>query len=402
MRSPIIIVGAPRSGTSMMMSAMRHILGYAGHNEAHIFTLLDKLLQTTRDHCRSLSAGFDPTSNVLLFDPNLKIEEDLKQLFKQYLTQFYGDKPWFLKTPNRYAIQALPLMLELFPEARIIYMKRRGIENVLSQSRKFGNGKFSADYCTEWSACMLSFFTKDFSDRSLVIDQLAYIKCPDLLITKLLYFLEIDASAGLKGRLKKYLLGNPVEKTAALTSSYIALEETPWSEEEKATFLTICEGSMNLGGYPISRAQIDNFQADESFLFSGRNRRSVVKAINALTPWNLIPQDVLQPFQLHPNSIMEDKLSIFISLPVPPTGIRFSMLNPKLSGPGVTVRIEEINQRSQVIQLVQEINLRSLEVKQVQLRLVSSQPIVKIQIANEAGSQNYNYKLLEMQLLQSF
>lgn len=399
MKSPIIIIGAPRSGTSMMMSSMRHILGYAGHNEAHFFTLLDQLLQTSEEHCRELRKDFDRKSNVLLFDPVLHIDRDLKKLFKNYLTEIYGDKPWFLKTPNSRAVQALPLMLEFYPEASVIYMKRRGIENVLSQSRKFGNGSFNADYCTQWSDCITSFFTGNYADRSLVIDQLAYLQRPDMLITKLLDHLNMDASAGLKARLKKYILSNPVEKTADLTPDYIALEETPWTEDEKETFLELCEGAMKISGYPVSRAEINAFQADDAFLFSGNWIRAV-KLINVQTPWNSISQDVFQPSKLHPNAVLDEKLTLFLRPPTATTRIGFKMLNPKLTGKGVSISIEELDRNEKVIQRIDEINLQCLERIQVQLQSIVNQPIYKIEITNETGSQNYNYKLLEMQVLQ--
>jgi hypothetical protein len=292
-------------------------------------------------------------------------------------------------------------MLELYPEASVIYMKRRGIENVLSQSRKFGNGNFNADYCTQWSDCITAFFTGDYARRTLVIDQLAYLKRPDMLITKLLDHLNMDASAGLRARLKNYILSNPVEKTAEPTPEYIALEETPWSEEEKETFLELCKGAMKISGYPLSREEINSFQADDSFLFSGNWIRSI-KVINAETPWNIIPQDIFQPFKLHPNAVVDDKLTLFLRLPSRTTTIGFKMLNPKLSGQGVNISIEEIDGDDKLIQRLDEINLQCREVNQIQLQAMASQPHLKIQIANEAGSKNYNYKLLEMQVLQPY
>ena len=99
MRSPVIIVGAPRSGTSMMMSTMRHILKYAGHNEGHFFTLLNSLLSTTEHHYQPLGDNFRRKTDVLLLDEKINLTDDLKRLFKGYIMNIYGEKPWFLKTP---------------------------------------------------------------------------------------------------------------------------------------------------------------------------------------------------------------------------------------------------------------------------------------------------------------
>lgn len=395
MKSPVIIVGAARSGTSMMMSMIKNFLGYSGHNEAHFFTLLDQLIQKTDGHCQPLRKDFQNKSEVLLFDPVVDIKEDLKALFKNYIREAYGGNPWLIKTPNPSAIKALPLILELYPEASIIYMKRRGIENVLSQSRKFGDGTFMADYCARWSDCILSFFAGDYSNRSLVIDQLAYIVNPDKLIDILLDHLEIDATRGLKVKLKKYMLTNPVQKSAVITADYIPLEETPWDADEQETFLKHCEDAMEVGGYPLNRKEVNLFQPEDSFLFSGKFRDSI-KVSNIQTSWNKIPPNFFRPFFLHPNAIDEEHLTLVLTLPSPSIRLEFKMVNPKLTGEGVTIFIDEVDQDEKPVRHIAEINLQCLETNHIHLQSMVNSPVIKVRIANQEGSSHYNCKLLEM------
>ena len=172
-----MITGAARSGTSMMMGILRKKLGYTAHNEAHFFTLLAQLLQLTEQHKHSLRNGFKDLSLVLAGDPKVTVERDLKAMFQNYVSEIYGDQAWAMKTPNSNAIRALPLVAEMFPEVKLIYLKRRGIENILSQTRKFGKGAFCETFCEEWASCITEFFTRDVAGNSLVVDQRAYMVC---------------------------------------------------------------------------------------------------------------------------------------------------------------------------------------------------------------------------------
>ncbi len=397
MKSPVIIVGAARSGTSMMMSMIKNFLGYSGHHEAHFFTLLDQLICTTEEHFQPLRNAFQNRSEVLVFEPGLEIKQDLKDLFKSYIREVYGNNPWFLKTPNPSAIKALPLILELYPEAKVIYLKRRGVENVLSQSRKFGDGSFRPGFCTNWSESIISFFEGNQFQNCLVVDQLAYLLTPEKVISKLLDHLEIEASTRLTSTLKNYLLTNPVEQTAQGTTNYIALEETPWSTQDREVFLHHCQEAMHIGRYPITRAEIDGFVPNDSFLFSG-NFRQDIQVLHAKTPWNTIPSDVFAHFRLHPNPVKDDPLTLLLTLPTTSIRMVCKMLNPSLVGKGITISVEEIDESKKPIRQLDTITLQCLETREVHWKPQTEPHQIKICIANEEGSQNYNHKLVNLEM----
>jgi hypothetical protein len=67
-----------------------------------------------------------------------------------YLTVYPG-RAWINKTPGAEAITGVPMILESFPAAKIIVMRRPPIETVQSFQRKF-DATF-IDGCHDWAAC---------------------------------------------------------------------------------------------------------------------------------------------------------------------------------------------------------------------------------------------------------
>ena len=397
MKSPVMIVGAPRSGTSMIMSIFKNFLGYKGHNEGHFFTLLYRILNLTIDHQRNLRISDGDHKNTLVLDENLNIQTDLKKLFCGYLETMYGQESWFIKTPNNLAIKSIPLVRSMFPDLKIIYMKRRGIENVLSQSRKFGQGHFKPYYCQMWSDCIESFFGSEQPPQTLIIDQLALITDPQNVISKVINFIEFDGNENIATRIEEYMKVNLVENTAPLTKYYIPLEETPWTSNEKEIFLEQCESAMRQASYPITRDEIRSFQPDESFLFpvSGNN---IIQVKNISNPWTKVPWTLSETFKIHPNIVGEEPVSIIIKPPFQDINIQFDMVNPNLKGKGVTIDITEKSTKHSKITHLASFDLHCFDKRHIKIKKSSVDSTLVVKVSNEIGSNNAEYKQFLMNI----
>lgn len=397
MKSPVMIVGAPRSGTSMIMSMFKNFLGYKGHNEGHFFTLLYQLLNLSTRHQKNLESSDGSVKDFLILDQNVHLQDDLINLFTGYLKNIYGEESWFIKTPNHLAVKSIPLVRSMFPDLKLIYMKRRGIENVLSQSRKFGDGQFKTQYCELWSNCIETFFASEQHQETIIIDQLALLIDPTKVIDNILTFIEFEKNPKIAAQLKRYMHVNPVENTAKLTKHYIPLEETPWTDHEKELFLEHCESAMLHASYPITKNEVKSFQPTDSFLFSSINPKKI-EGKNIYNPWTKLPPLLSQVFKIHPNNINEEPVTILINPSLQEINLEFKMVNAHLREKGVNVKIEESDKTNSTSTHLITFNLRSLEQKQIQLRTASTSPVIKIEISNEIGSSNYEYKQLIMKV----
>lgn len=394
MKSPVIIVGAPRSGTSMMMKILRRVLGYAGHNEGHFFTLLLDLQKVTDRHFEFINRFNEDPKILLALDPRIDIKRDLEEIFVKYIRLIYGDEPWMLKTPNPKGIESSKLIARIFPSTKFIIMKRRGIENILSQSRKFGDGSFDESYCLQWSDCMKALFETDVFNQSLMIDQLAYMKYPEETVSNLLNYLEIEDKQDLIQRSINRLKA-PVQNTAPLTLEYIGLEETPWTDEEKSLFLDHCQEMMVAMGYPITSQEVSIHKPSKDFFISKFS--STLSVRNRNTEWNIIPISINKRFSLHPNAISSPSLQVEIPGNCQRYKFHFKATDPALTGPGMQISIEEIlSDGTKTEKAI--FSIRCLEEKFIELHLQNINPIIRISIENEVGSINNNYKALVMDI----
>ncbi len=137
---PIIILGMHRSGTSMTSGLLRQMGLFVGadlfddiHNESTYFKDINSEL------LKSVSAGSDSTTNFkyLLGNPEILkmtlrcLEYDVrsskaKQFFGSHVSLDSIDTKWGWKDPQ--TMITIPLWLKIFPEAKIVYITRNGVD----------------------------------------------------------------------------------------------------------------------------------------------------------------------------------------------------------------------------------------------------------------------------------
>lgn len=279
--SPVFILGAPRSGTSVISAILRDELGYQGENEGHIWTLYQQLQAALDSHQRFIKESFPPrpvtTYQRITYE---RVSTDLLDTFKRYVDELYDGKPWCDKTPSPQLISFAPTLQTIFPGAAFIVMKRRGIENILSAQRKFRDRDFRLS-CQIWNWCAEAFLeVQDRIERMLVLDQADLLATPAESMARMVAFLEL--ADGDVERCTAYLNSHFPERTHIGAGEQLSLEATGWSEEQRRIFLEVCGHSMNDLGYKL--------EGTESFEVKNTNK------------WCQVSEDPFaKPTVIHPN-----------------------------------------------------------------------------------------------------
>lgn len=153
-RQPVIIMGMARSGTSLIAGLLQRLglfLGqrkFGADEEAALFYRLNQIL------LRRIHGEFDNPAPMRYFlRNNSAVEMTVKCLaadvascriigylglkqFLKYRSLARYDKPWGWKDPLN--VFTLPLWLQLFPQAKIIYIVRNGVDVASSLAELHG------------------------------------------------------------------------------------------------------------------------------------------------------------------------------------------------------------------------------------------------------------------------
>jgi Sulfotransferase family len=247
---PVFIVGCVRSGTSAMMAALRDGAGIRGFNEGVLAQLLPGLLSAVHRHYSSHHQK--PMMNMLGSVPETFLATGIKNVFGKAFIETMGEGRWLDKTPGGPTIiAACPSLLEMFPNAKFVFCRRRGIENVLSRQRKFQDRDFKT-HCEGWASTMAAWqgMAPQLGNAAIAIDQREMGLEPDLVSAKLADFLVLSTEQrrGIIGVLRNRRL----EQTRAVQDVVpIRLKDTGWSTGEQETFRRVCGSMMAAFGYDL-------------------------------------------------------------------------------------------------------------------------------------------------------
>jgi len=251
----VFVVGAARSGTTRIKTALSDALGLERSGEGHFYPV-------SRDVEAALDAYFDrlrakagPKTMIQAVDRDA-VRNGIRAAIRQAFDAVAG--PSFVeKTPGTGAILALPMVVDQWPEARIVFARRRGIENVISALWKFPNWTFEAS-CRGWTEAMATWsgLGPAVKDRAIEIDQFDMAREPETTAARLGAFLGLDAAATAVVAEAFTERAHPrantrVSSMEELQRDPIPLAETPWSPEQRATFVALCGEMMVACGYSI-------------------------------------------------------------------------------------------------------------------------------------------------------
>ena len=239
-KTQVFVLGSPRSGTSELGNTIASQLKLPWLGECHaapFFATASKALANPQISDNGLTRFMKKQDYQ-----NLIVEETKRAYFYAHGSASFVDK-----TPGVLMISATPFLLECFPFAKVIYIRRNGISNVLSRMAKFG-GSFER-HCADWAAA-LNEWTKVRGQlpHYLELRQEDMLVKPELVAKHLTEYLQVSH---LEDSVKDSLRSGSRERTGAGLGRQ-TLADTGWSPEQISSFRKICGRTMEEFGYAIN------------------------------------------------------------------------------------------------------------------------------------------------------
>jgi hypothetical protein len=249
------IIGSPRSGTSAVGNLVQRAFDIKSHGEAHVAQAFQELIDHSKNYFDS-SLAVLKKGNLIQEVSALYIEAQLVLNLRQLYQRFYNNQPIVDKTPGIKMIECLPLLFKVFPQAKVIYCQRRGIENISSRIRKFTNVPFEG-HCKQWKRTVLLWQKMKLSISDgvghsqwcLQIEQFDLASNPQKIVKELLTFLGMPLNK--EKTLNAYLERNTPQKTSLGPEHVLSFQSIDWTEEQKEIFLFHCETLMRSIGYSL-------------------------------------------------------------------------------------------------------------------------------------------------------
>jgi hypothetical protein len=239
----VFILGPARSGTSAMFYAMQTVFGLDGDGESHIMPGFQRVVFTFARYAEGFRGAEGVMANRL--DPYA-----FRQLVMGHVRIIYGQMfpggAFVDKTPGAEAIAGTPLIRDCFPQARIIVMRRSGIEVVQSHIKKFGAG--FEESCRAWAASMGAIREiQGIAQDVLELDQHDLANAPEDSAAQVAAYLGHSESMS---ELATYFETNRMDSVAEYKwGTQSRLADMRWTDQEKQMFQDICGWQMEAFGY---------------------------------------------------------------------------------------------------------------------------------------------------------
>ena len=251
---PVFILGAKRSGTSAVTQALLRSGRYAGQDEGHLLGLVGRLIELVEQHYEANETEVTEQRNTFITRvPAKYFFDSIRGVFAHLAQSAFPSGYWIDKTPNSGMVQLAPLLKEIWPNAKFVFMKRRGIENLVSRSRKFPEVAFR-ERCEDWRNVMEAWLRvrDDLSPAAVEIEQLDLAREPERIAHDLTRFLGIPSSEA--ARFREALVSDRPERSAAQFGQVHDFESAGWSASEIKRFKEVCGAMMAVYGYGYSDA----------------------------------------------------------------------------------------------------------------------------------------------------
>lgn len=249
---PIFILGSERSGTSIITQALRNGVGIEGYHEGHFLSLLHLIMNKIDIFYTSKSQVLD---NKFLLIANTEREEFEKLIisnFKTITESLHKSDTWLDKTPGAHMIKCVPYLVKIWPNAKFVFAKRRGIENVISRLNKFPKVSFER-HCKDWALCMQSWLdVKELvNENSIEIEQREIALNPQVIAERLGAFLKLEPDS--TSNISKIFTSKRPQSTGSKEQELaMNLNETGWTKAEIESFKTHCSEINRRYGYSES------------------------------------------------------------------------------------------------------------------------------------------------------
>ena len=244
------IAGAPRTGTSILVFALKAVFDLPGFGESHVMPAFNQMVHAVFRY-------WEPFKNVdrAVVNKTMLAQMDLQDVERHvygYIRKFYGERfpsgSWVDKTPSPPGVYALPMAEKVFPEARLIVTQRNGIEVVTSHVKKF-NSCFN-EACDIWTSAMMGLAKiRPLCRNLLVVDQYDFSNAPDSVAAEISRHLGHPDKAD---ALAKYFVSERVEFSSGHDwSKRLRLVDVSWPDDQKEIFRVKCGETMATCGYEM-------------------------------------------------------------------------------------------------------------------------------------------------------
>jgi hypothetical protein len=182
------------------------------------------------------------------------------------MRQIFPEGLWLDKTPSVNMIHLAPVLRDIWPQARFVFMKRRGIENILSRQRKFPYD--FARNCREWKQAMEAWLAvrPALTGAALELDQHFVATNPAGAAGAIGRLLGLSATE--TDRLGLALDTVRPQRTGGVFDETLGLAETGWSDPEMQIFDELCGEVMTVFGYSTIRSYYHEGQAAQACMLT--------------------------------------------------------------------------------------------------------------------------------------
>jgi hypothetical protein len=257
---PIFVLGSPRSGTSIITIAIQSGANIPGYREGHFLPLAKQLLDSIETYYAKNSNSAINGKRTLHHIDKSQLQEQIHAVFREQYNSLMDQEVWFDKTPGINMIKTVPYLSLIWPKAKFIFAKRRGIECIMSRLRKFpGRIPFEA-HCKLWQECMETWLTirDQLNGHYLEIEQRDISLNSEATANQIGIFLQLEQQK--IDRIADIFATKRVQHTGGEEElTMMALNETGWSDEQIAIFRKYCTKISEKFGYTESSSYMTNY-----------------------------------------------------------------------------------------------------------------------------------------------
>jgi hypothetical protein len=246
-QKPVFVLGPARSGTSALALGLVKTGHYEGYGEGHLLPLaLDMLAVVDRFYARRQDLR---SSDTLLGAVHLEaFQRMVRRGFVQMTKAAYPTGRWIDKTPSSAMVRAAPLMREIWPSAKFIFLKRRVIENVASRRRKFPHETLENHY-RDWADVLSAWLSvRDvLGDSAMEVEQFEIAHRPEEEAMRIANFLDMPSAASLA--FSRAIASDQPERTSTEFGQVESIDTLNLTTEEQRKLMLICDPVMIAFGY---------------------------------------------------------------------------------------------------------------------------------------------------------
>ena len=245
---PIFVLGAARSGTSALAQGLLGATRYVGHEEGHLLDLLSEMAKTIRDHYEQRGEEWSERATMISSVPQSYLQDRLRSVFVDLARQLFPAGRWIDKTPRVSMITAAVELRKIWPNARFVYMRRRGLENIRSRMSKFPTLSFEA-HCVDWRDSLAEWqrVRSALTGAAIEVDQILMAREPERVAGEVGALLDLTDAE--RTRFAAWLHNERPERQSVDFERSPSIDMIGWTDRQRETFAAVCGDTMRSFGY---------------------------------------------------------------------------------------------------------------------------------------------------------